>query len=129
METSRLAGIQADLKFGLQTEKQLAMNWDSKPRSCDHVRQAGTQRVAPVVFAGILRGDAATADFVFLSYKETYPAGATTCQKAVWGGTAAIRPRRELWVKVFCLQKQTQLPPEVPNLSDKQESLNQLRII
>lgn len=129
METSRLAGIQADLKFGLQTEKQLEMNWDSKHCSCDQFRHTGTQQVAPVVFASDLRADAATADFIFPIYKETYPAGATTCQKAVWGGTAAIHPLRELWVKVFCLQKRTQLPPKVLNLSDKQKDLKQLRII
>lgn len=129
METSRLAGIQADLKFGLQTEKQLEMNRDSKPCSCDQLRHAGTQQVAPVVFASNLHGDAATADFILPIYKETYPAGATTCQKVVWGHTAAIRPLHELWVRVFCLQKQIQLPPKVPNPSDKQKGLNQLRII
>lgn len=40
MQSSRLAGIQANLKFGPQTEKQLEMNWDSKPCSCDQLRQA-----------------------------------------------------------------------------------------
>lgn len=96
METSRLAGILADLKFGLQTEKQLETNWDSKPCSRDQLRHASTQQVAPVVFASNLCGDAATADLIFPIYKKTYPAGATTCQKAESGGTAAIRPLPEL---------------------------------
>lgn len=129
METNSIAGIQAFLKFGLRTEKQLEMNWDSKPCSCDQFRHAGTQQEASVTFESNLRRDAATADFIFPILKETYPAGATSCWKAEWDGTAAIHPLCELWVKVSCLWTNTQVSPKAPKPSDKQKSLNQLRII
>jgi len=41
----------------------------------------GTQQEAPAVFASYLHRDAVTADFICPIYKETYPAGATACQK------------------------------------------------
>lgn len=112
METSRLARIQADLKYGLQTEKQLDMNWYSKPCSCEQFRLAGTQQEAPVIFASNLCRGAVTAGFIFPIYKDTYPAGAATCQKAVWGGTVAIHPL--LWAVAKSL-----LPPKANSATYK----------
>lgn len=85
------------------------MNWDSKPCSCDQFRYAGTQQAASVMFVSELHRNAATADFIFPILKETDPAGGTSCWKGEWDGTAAIRPLCELWIKVSCLQKQTQV--------------------